>query len=227
MLRRAGAKRRECGLYDRELSAGAAFVLAGFSAGTGGCARGGTAEQFGMRSLECEIEARWAHGETASSGHCGKPLPHAAFHVPFDTRTGLWKSIAAFYSSHACCLPRERQTGRFAMCCAFCSAGVGIALVRSRMVRGYRAYWVYFRFVRFFMAIPTGNDRSRVYDKERRVGWAFLLIWLWFALRYDTAGRTLGLKCGSRTAAAPDCAKESKVEAALRPLWTLFMWGAA
>ena len=37
-----------------------------------------------------------------------------------------------------------------------------------------------------------------------------------------SAGRTLGLKCGSRTAAAPDCAKESKVEAALRPLWTLF-----
>ena len=128
MPRRAGAKRRECGLYDRELSAGAAFVLAGFSAGTGVCARGGTAEQFGMRSLECEIEARWAHGETASSGHCGKPLPHAAFHVPFDTRTGLWKSIAAFCSSHACCLPRARQTGRFAMCCAFCSARVGIAI---------------------------------------------------------------------------------------------------
>ncbi len=112
MPRRAGAKRRECGLYDRELSAGAAFVLAGFSPGTGVCARGGTAEQFGMRSLECEIEARWAHGETASSGHCGKPLPHAAFHVSFDTRTGLWKSIAAFCSSHACCLTLSaRQDG--------------------------------------------------------------------------------------------------------------------
>ena len=37
-----------------------------------------------------------------------------------------------------------------------------------------------------------------------------------------SAGSTLGLKCGSRTAAAPDCAKESKVEAALRPLWPLF-----
>ena len=29
-------------------------------------------------------------------------------------------------------------------------------------------------------------------------------------------------RCGSRTAAAPDCAKESNVEAALPPLWTLF-----
>ena len=39
----------------------------------------------------------------------------------------------------------------------------------------------------------------------------------------------VGAKCGSRTAAAPDCAKESNLEAALPPLWTLFTlrrgWG--
>ena len=40
-------------------------------------------------------------------------------------------------------------------------------------------------------------------------------------------GSTLGLKCGSHTAAAPDCAKEPNVEAALRPLWTLFIGFAA
>ena len=40
-------------------------------------------------------------------------------------------------------------------------------------------------------------------------------------LRRDTAGRTLGLKCGSRTAAAPDCAKEPLA------LWTLFIGFAA
>ena len=34
-------------------------------------------------------------------------------------------------------------------------------------------------------------------------------------------GEYAGAKCGSRTAAAPDCAKESNVGAALRPLWTL------
>ena len=36
-----------------------------------------------------------------------------------------------------------------------------------------------------------------------------------------SAGNTLGLKCGSRTAAAPDCAKEPLA------LWTLFIWIAA
>ena len=40
-------------------------------------------------------------------------------------------------------------------------------------------------------------------------------------IRYDTAGSTLGLKCGSRTAAAPDCAKEPLA------LWTLFLGFAA
>ena len=34
-------------------------------------------------------------------------------------------------------------------------------------------------------------------------------------------GEYAGAKCGSRTAAAPDCAKESNVEAALPHLWTL------
>ena len=34
-------------------------------------------------------------------------------------------------------------------------------------------------------------------------------------------GSTLGLKCGRRTAAAPDCAKEPLA------LWTLFIWVAA
>ena len=44
-------------------------------------------------------------------------------------------------------------------------------------------------------------------------------------------GEYVGAKCGSRTAAAPDCAKESNVEAALPPLWMLFTlrrgWGGA
>ena len=43
-------------------------------------------------------------------------------------------------------------------------------------------------------------------------------LWPCYAFR----GEYAGAKCGSRTAAAPDCAKESNVEAALRPLWTLF-----
>ena len=198
MPRRAGAKRRECGLYDRELSAGAAFVLAGFSAGTGVCARGGTAEQFGMRSLECEIEARWAHGETASSGHCGKPLPHAAFHVPFDTRTGLWKSIAAFCSSHACCLLRARQTGRFAMCCAFCSARVGIAIrAFSYVVRlsgAFGSLWD----CAFLYGDPDRVTAAGLYEKERRDVWRSFYGLLFAVI---PRGVRWGLKCGSRTAA--------------------------
>ncbi len=191
---RADAAVCECELQDRELCAGERLRLAGFSSGTGVGTRGGLAAQ--RCSSVAALSVRF--------------MSAAAFL--------LERFVLVSRLLFAACAPNRTACDRL----HFYSVRVGIALVRSRMVRGYRAYWVYFRFVRFFMAITTGNDRSRVYDKERRVGWAFLLIWLWFALRYDTAGRTLGLKCGSRTAAAPDCAKESKVEAALPPLWTLF-----
>ena len=89
---------------------------------------------------------------------------------------------------------------------------------------GYRALRVHFKQVRFLAAIPTedegtGNgadDEGMGAALRKRIGFAAF-----------SAGSTLGLKCGSRTAAAPDCAKEPKVEAALRPLWTLFIWFAA
>ena len=52
--------------YGSELSAGAAFVLAGFSSGTGVCARGGTGV---IRNSECGIGARdergWHRGSVA------------------------------------------------------------------------------------------------------------------------------------------------------------------
>ena len=93
---------------------------------------------------------------------------------------------------------------------------------------GYRGWLVHFGSVRFLAAIPTedegdGEDAGNGADDEgmgaalrKRIGFAAF-----------SAGSTLGLKCGSRSAAAPDCAKEPKVEAALRPLWTLFIWFAA
>ena len=65
-----------------------------------------------------------------------------------------------------------------------------------------------------------GGSAGRFFLYTRRGVSAFLRKHFGFAML--SAGSTLGLKCGSRTAAAPDCAKESKVEAALRPLWTLF-----
>ena len=61
------------------------------------------------------------------------------------------------------------------------------------------------------MAIPTGDDRSRLYEKERRVGWAFLLIWFADSIGYrgENAGAARPrlrqrAKRGSRTAASLD-----------------------
>ena len=48
------------------------------------------------------------------------------------------------------------QTGRLAGGCVSIPPWVGIALVHSQMLYGYRALLVYFRIVRCFMAIPTG-----------------------------------------------------------------------
>ena len=64
----------------------------------------------------------------------------------------------------------------------------------------------------FFYGDPDGERPESLIRKGTSCWGAFLLIW--FTLRYDTAGRTLG-------AARPQtCAKESLT------LWTLFMWGA-
>ena len=103
----------------------------------------------------------------------------------------------------------ERQTGRLAIGCVPVSA-VG----RDRQWRvlecwcGYRALWVHFGFVRFFMAISTGyrdaGNEERGWRQgasgslRNRIGFVSL-----------SAGSTLGLR-------APDCAKESST------LWTLF-----
>ena len=88
-------------LYARELWAGAMLCLAGYSSGSGDCARGGCSAGgcgscAGLRSLyagrafllECLVLVRAHH-------------------------TFLPK---CFMLDHACCLPHERQTGRLAIC---------------------------------------------------------------------------------------------------------------
>ena len=74
---------------------------------------------------------------------------------------------------------------------------------------GYRTLRVHFRYVRFLMAIPTEKrgNAGRTESAARRncvlrnhIGFAML-----------SAGSTLGLKCGSRTAGAPDCARETSL----------------
>ena len=65
------------------------------------------------------------------------------------------------------------------------------------------------------MAIPTENER----DAENGVGGeAKCVLCEHIGFAVFSAGSTLGLKCGSRTAAAPDCAKEPLA------LWTLLIW---
>ena len=77
----------------------------------------------------------------------------------------------------------------------------------SRCWCGYLPLWVHFGFGRFLPAISTGY-RGTGYGADGVAVVLFCVI-------------ILALKCfplGVRW----DCAKESKVEAALRPLWTLF-----
>ena len=86
---------------------------------------------------------------------------------------------------------------------------------------GYRTWLVHFGLVRFFMAIPTENEGDEETrrtkgrgERSRRRG------------RVRFCVNILALPCfppGVRWGSAPQtCAKESNVEAALRPLWTLF-----
>ena len=77
------------------------------------------------------------------------------------------------------------------------------------------------------MAIPTKLRRDVGTRRTESAARQSTFLRKPIGLAMFSAGNTLGLKCGSRTAAAPDCAKETKVEAALRPLWTLLMWVAA
>ena len=118
----------------------------------------------------------------------------------------------------------------------------------SRCRRGYLPLRVHFGFGRFFVAIPTGLPGTRGTGNGVREngGWrcglcAFLRNRI--GLAGLSAGSTLGAArpqtCAKESStlwtlltlrrgwggaySRQTCAKESKVEAALRPLWTLFI----
>ena len=82
-----------------------------------------------------------------------------------------------FMLDHACCLPHERQTGRLAICSVPIPPWVVIAIrAFSNRRCGYPAFLVHFGFVRFFMAIPTGNEETRERgERSRRRGVSALL----------------------------------------------------
>ena len=117
----------------------------------------------------------------------------------------------------------ERQTGRLAISCVSIPPGRDRHSCVLAALARLSAFVGSLRVGRLFAAISTGRPGTRGTGLAARRLCTFAQPhWPCNAFRREYAGA----KCGSRTAAAPDCAKESKVEAALRPLWTLFMWVA-
>ena len=202
MLRRAGAKRRECGLYDRELSAGAAFVLAGFSAGTGVCARG---ERWS--NSECGV---W-NAKLKRDGRMEKRRRRAIAENPFHTLRFMFRSIRVQASGNllqrfvrltpVVCHVSAKQDGL--RCVAlFVPRGSESPFVRSHMSCGYRACLVHFGIVCFLLAIPT-ELRPGAYMKRNDAhrGVPFHMVCFLRRCRRESVG---GLKCGSGTAAFLD-----------------------
>ena len=121
----------------------------------------------------------------------------------------------------------QRQTERLAECSVPIPPWVGIAISAFSMAVRLSDLVGSFRACAFLYGDPDGERRDggtrrtegHGEQSRRRGGRAFLRDRIGFAM--FSAGSTLGLKCGSRTAAAPDCAKEPLA------LWTLFIWFAA
>ena len=115
----------------------------------------------------------------------------------------------------------QRQTERLAECSVPIPPWVGIAISAFSMAVRLSDLVDSLRACAFLYGDPDGERRRRgnAGDGERsrrRSVSAFLRDRIGFAM--FSAGSTLGLKCGSRTAAAPDCAKEPLA------LWTLLIW---
>ena len=89
--------------------------------------------------------------------------------------------------------------------------GSGSPFVRSRVSYGYRAWWVHFGRVRFFMAIPTENERTeRRGERSRRRGvGTFLRERIGFVML--SAGSTLGQNAEAVLRPRPKPAPKSRM----------------
>ena len=126
---------------------------------------------------------------------------------------------------HACCLTRcVKQNGLREAAFLFRRRS-GSPVARSQWPCGYRTLRVHFGLVRFLAAIPTENEGDGERSRRRGVR-AFLRDYIGFVM--ISAGSPLGQNVEAALRPRPKtCAKESNVEAALRPLWTLFIGFAA
>ena len=121
-------------------------------------------------------------------------------------------------SVHACCLPHSAKQDGLRYLAFLFRHGSRSPFVRSRGVSAviYLGGFTSGLFVYLWRSRRGYRGHEERGTGER--GWrrsvsALLRNHIGFAM--FSAGSTLGLR-------APDCAKESKVEAALPPLWTLF-----
>ena len=129
-------------------------------------------------------------------------------------------SIAVFCLGSRLLFAALRQTERLAVSCVPVPPGRDRHSCVLGALFGYLPLWFHFGIVRFICGDLDGvAGDAGLRGLAARPMCAFTqALWPCYAFR----GEYAGAKCGSRTAAAPDCAKESNVEAALRPLWTLF-----
>ena len=150
-LYRAAASGRRFSSWDSKLLAGAAFVPAGFSSGTGVCARGERREvirnaEFGMRN--------WGAGDERAR-HCGSVAA-----VCRRFAHGIAVLLRRFASVHACLFSFVRKKETACGILRSYSAGRDRHSCVLAALFGYLPLWVHFGFVRFFMAIPTENERN-------------------------------------------------------------------
>ena len=194
-LYRAAASGRRFSSWDSKLLAGAAFVPAGFSSGTGVCARGERREvirnaEFGMRN--------WGAGDERAR-HCGSVAA-----VCRRFAHGIAVLLRRFASVHACLFSFVRKKETACDVLRFYSAGSRSPFVRSRYVCMVICLWqVHFGFVRFFMAISTGYRDAGNGDTGYGDGGAAFV-------RFCAS--TLALKCfprGVRWGYAPQTAPKS------------------
>ena len=171
---RCTALTRRCGcglLYVRELSAGAAFVPAGFSPGTGDCARGGTDGGTVGRCGIVALARGWPCGSggalclgarLASRFCCGFALAHGWYRVPvaalcLGARLALrfWRGAFPRFTFGGAFLAR-----RFVLARGWPCGSGGALILGSRLLFVLRQTG---RLAISCVPIPPGRDRhSRV-----------------------------------------------------------------